>query len=785
MLQNYLKIAVRNLARHRMYSAINVFGLAVGMTCCLLILVFVQYELSYDRFHTKADQIYRVMRGNTPRMPAPVAPLIQADYPDIQVVRLLPRFQNPVHVNHQHFKDDIAFVDASFFNVFTFPLIKGDDKTALKAPYTAVISETIAQKYFGQADPIGQMLKIDVDHLAEYRITGIMRDMPVNSHFEFDVLTSFESLYDFLNAEITSRESGRYTYTYALLPEGRTETFRDYLRVFGSRYSEGLEADYRFDMMPLTQIHLYSQPNYQLKVNGDINQVYLFSSVAGLVLLIACFNFMNLATARSAHRAREVGMRKVAGAYRAQLMGQFLGESVLLSVGALVLAVALTEVFIPVLGGFLGRDLMLVYNSWQVLFGLTSIAVGVGVLAGVYPALFLSGFQPAEVLKGRFGSTRKGVGFRRVLVVVQFAISVVLVVATGIVMQQKQFVRDKNLGFDKDHVVVIRSASGVVPQDIDRLRKAFLQHPNVRGVSASTGIPGRRTITHTVYLKAGGEAEQTRHGPKLIMADEDFIDTYNIEMLSGRNFDPNRAEDKKNWVFLINETAVEMYGWRDPIGKDIVFSHNRGGGKVIGIVKDFHFASLHTRVQPLIIAYRVPWVSYISVKIGPDNVANTLALLEETWRTLHPDLLLDSFFLDEQLNQLYRAEERMGTLLGMFSSIAILISCLGLFGLAAFTVERRTKEIGIRKVLGASVSQIVLLLSKEFAWLVLVANVIAWPLAFWSMRAWLENFAYRVAIDPAIFLIGGVLALIIALLTVSFHAIKAAQSNPVEALKVE
>ena len=614
MLKNYLKIALRNLMRHRIYSAINVFGLAIGMACCLLILAFVQYELSFDRFHQNADSIYRITYripdmpagSGAPKIPAPVGPMLHAEYPHIQTTRILPRFQNPVHTNNQHFKDDLAFTDATFFSIFTFPLTKGNPKTALSEPYTAVINESIAKKYFGDTDPIGQILSIDADHLADYRITGVMKDMPANSHFQFDILTSFQSLYDFMNEGVTSRTSGRY-YTYALLPKTSPQTFSKHLLDFSKRYSQGLEVQFTFALWPMTNIHLYSQSVDEMRINGDIAHVYLFSAIACFVLLIACINFTNLATARSAHRAREVGLRKVVGAYRLQLIGQFIGESLLLALGALIFALALTEVCLPILSDFLDRDLKIMYHTGWTMLSLVAITVLVGLLAGSYPALFLSRFIPSDVLKGRFGTGLKGVGFRRTLVITQFVISVILVIATGIVLQQQAFVQNKNLGFDRDLVIAIKNSSGVEPEDIDGLRQIFLKHADITHVSTSTAIPGKRAIIHRIYLKPKGATEPERQRVKLIMADADFIDTYGIELISGRNFDPDRATDRQNWVFLLNETAVNTYGWAEPLGKEITFAHNRGSGTVVGIVKDFHFESLHHKVKPLIIAYRVPW----------------------------------------------------------------------------------------------------------------------------------------------------------------------------------
>jgi len=798
MLKNYLKIALRNLLRYKGYSLINITGLAVGIACCLLILLYVQDELSYDRYHQKADQIYRLVTevqtqsetNYQANSSATMGSALRAEFPEVlDVVRFMPAEMLVRYGNNQFQEENVFYADSSVFTVFSFALIEGDPRTALKEPFSIVLTKKSAQKYFGEGNPIGQILIID--NQSAFKVTGVLAEVPRQSHFVFDMLVSFST-----GAELFPHRLDWFSfayYTYLLLPkrfdtatlEAKLPAFLD--RQIGTRLRQ-YGMNYVLSLQPLRQIYLRSNRLAEIGPVSNVARLYIFSAVAIIVLLIACINFMNLVTARSSKRAKEVGLRKVIGAQRTQLAGQFLGESILLSFVALFFALGLCEALLPAFNTLSGKEMSLnLMQNWSYALLLLGLTFFVGILAGGYPALILSGFQSAVVLKGSFRSTRRGIALRRCLVVFQFAISVVLIIATAMVYSQLDFLRKQNLGFNKEQMLVIDFwGDEEVKQQFEMVKRELAMHPSVVNGSFSSNVPGSGIITwYTVVEIENGKMRESNL--EALLVDHDFLKNYGMEIVAGRAFSAEFATDMRE-AFIINETAVTRLGWtsaEQAIGKRIEQIGARKQGRIIGVVKDFHYESLHQQVTPLSMHIMPDRFSYLSLRIKTEDVVQTVAGLKQTWEKLVPNRPFEYFFLDESLDQQYRADEQFGQVFGVFAILAISIACLGLFGLASFTAEQRFKEIGIRKVLGASVTGIVGLLSKEFLALVALANIMAWPIAYYSMSRWLQDFVYRVEVSWWLFVLAGGLALLIALLTVGTQAMKAALANPVEALRYE
>ncbi|MFB3133215.1 MAG: ABC transporter permease [Rhodothermales bacterium] len=795
MLKNYLKISLRNLQRHKGYSSINIAGLAVGLACCVLMLLYIRHELSYDRHYEKADRIYRIVseehsedgvrRGA--RSPVPLGPMLKQTYPEAEdFIRFWRAFQPVLRHEDQVFREHggLYFTDPGVFDVFSLDLLEGDPQTALVAPGTIVLTTSMAHKYFGEDDAMGKVLAYEgfpgrSDSLS-FTVTGILPDLPEHTHLAFDALASLEGI----ETEKDNFGSWKPIWTYVLLPEHvAPEQLESKFPDFVERYLDAEPDELVMHLEPITDIHLHSRYEGGFKPRSDIAYVYLFAAVGFFILLIACINFVNLATARSLNRAREVGMRKVLGAYRQQLIRQFLGEALLLSVLALILALVLVELFLPVFNGLFDKTLTLAYlDDGFLLAALPALVLLVGLLAGIYPAFFLSGFRPATALKGRFTTGTAGARLRKALVVFQFAISVALITGTALVYSQLDYMRSKHLGFDKNQVVVMPHAH--TGQE-DALLATLLQHPNVLSVAVSQRVPVHTVNADSRPVRLEGFQETVQVDSYIIGAT--FLETYGMDLAAGRDFSKDLGSDAD--AFLINETAVKRFGWGTPeeaLGKQIAWQQKTG--PVVGVVRDFHLDSMHEPITPLVL-HMLPeeswWRTFISVKIRPTDTAGTLAFLEQTWSAFAPENAYEYVFIDESFEQLHRADARFGRIFGTFATLAIVIACLGLFGLAAFTAEQRTKEIGIRKVLGASVSSIALLLSTAFTKLVVAAFVLATPIAYLAMTRWLENFAYRVEMSWPIFLLAGALALAIALLTVSYQAIRAALANPVKALRYE
>jgi len=800
MLKNYLKIAFRSLKKHKGYSFINISGLAIGMAVCMLIFMWILNELSYDKYHEKADRICRltidIEVGTTLHTPVSLTaagPALIEDFPEVITAARVDR-PGRVSVKYEEkiFQETgVGFAENAIFDIFTFPFVSGDPKTALEAPNTVVITESMAKKYFGDSDPLGKILRFNND--TDFSVSGVVKDVPPNSHFRFNMLRSFQTLMAGGSVSDDMWFDLRF-FTYLLLDEftdpGQLE--QKLPGFIDNHVGEALKAtggSAKLFLQPLKKIHLYSDFERDISANSDITYVYLFSAIAIFVLLIAGINFINLSTARSATRAQEVGMRKTLGAIRSRLIGQFLGESMIHSILAMGMAIVLTKLSLSFFNTVIGSELTLDFfqKPWLLAVFL-GMAVIVGVFAGSYPAFILSSFPPVHVLKGLVKAGGSHSRFRKILVVFQFSITIALIAATIIVYKQIIFMKNKELGFNKEHVVIIPGMNESHRKSYPSIRSELLSISGVIDVGASDLVPSRGHLIGS-FLPEGFADDQVM-AMDYMNVDAHYIPTMGMDIAAGRNFSEDFATDTDESV-LINETAAKKIGWEDPVGKRFVFRPPPNSGRevfylsVIGVVKDFHMQSLRERIEPLIIFYDYDSLLRLSVRVAPDNIPNTMGLIEKKWKELDPNRPFQFLFLDDSYSRLYRQEDRLKTITFYFSFLAVLIGCLGLFGMASFTAEQRTKEIGIRKVLGASVPGIVRLLAKESVLLVIVANLIALPVAYFAMTRWLQSFAYRMDIHPLIFVLAAGISLSIALTTVSYQAIRAALSNPVDSLRYE
>jgi len=797
MIKNYLKTAFRNIKKFRSYSFINIFGLAIGMACCILIVLFVQDELSYDRYHENADRIVRLVdgfdvEGGLSRYyalsSAPFAPALKEEFPEVEeAVRIFPGRRRMVEFEEKKFYEDhLFFADASLFRIFTFPLTKGDPQTVLQSPNTMVISKIIAQKYFGKEDPINKTLKINDQ---DFLVTGVMEEMRKNSHFFANMFASLKTLEQ--NPSIQKRYFQSWArhefYTYLLLREGFPyKKLEAKLPGFIERHAAAqiksiLGGQLYSRLQPLTSIHLDSHLQAELSPNGDIKYITIFSAIAFFVLLIACVNFINLATARSSNRSKEVGLRKVVGATRFQIVKQFLSEAFLFTVLALGLSLILVKLTIPFFNSLTGKEIGLNFiNNFVLLVGLFIIFVFVGVVSGSYPAFFISRYQPAQVLRKQKRMGSQSSFLRKGLVVFQFSISIVLIISTLLVLNQLDFLRNKKLGFDKEHVVVIPIRSHKIRTNSESIKADLMRNPNILSATIAIGVPGGGVAGDAMKLV-------TKEGKKtlslnMIYTDHDYIKTMGMEIIIGRDFSKKMSTDADQ-AFIINEAAVRKLELEDPLETRFEWDHKKG--KVIGVVKDYQFRTLRNEIAPLVIHIWPQNTVVFAMRIQPENIPQTLEFIKTKWKELDPAHPFDYSFMDQTFDQIYRNEEKLSQIFSAFSFLAIFIACLGLLGLAIFMGETRTKEIGIRKVLGASAGNIFFLLSKEFVLLVLMGNLFAWPIAYILMRKWLQNFAYQININPWVFLISAAIALMVALGTVSFQAVKAASADPVKSLRYE
>ncbi len=788
MFKNYLKITLRNIGRNKAFSLINISGLAIGMACCILILLWIQDELSFDRFHRHANRLGRVIAeveysGQRPWAvtEAPLAQALKEEYPDIvQSTRIQLGRNFRVRYGEKQFNETHnIFAEPVFFEMFTFPFLKGNPKTALRGKRSVVITEKMAQKYFGDDEPMGKILNFN-DRI-DFQVTGVLKNIPKNSHLQFDFILLFNLLED-LGQDINNWGNFNF-FTYVLLEK---KSSYDEVNQKISGYLEAINPDTNAHLFIqlVKQIHLYSDFEYDVLAanNSDYKYIFIFSSIALFVLLIACINFMNLTTARSSNRAKEVAMRKVVGAYRKNIIRQFFGESILFSMIALGFAFAFVFFFLPVFNDLSDKQLVLDFtDNIAIPLGLIGIALFTGLLSGLYPSIYLSSFQPTKILKRVFGADPKSYAFRKVLVVAQFFLSVILIIGTTVVHNQIDYIKNRKLGFNKENLLYIPLV-GKIRQQYETVKNELLRNANILSVTASSNLPsfGRNWATGNLDWE-GKNPEETIH-MQGVDVDYDFFKTFGMNMKEGRSFSRNFSLDENNGVIL-NETAINAMGLQSPVGKRL--SIRNWQGTIIGVVQDYNFKSLHNKIEPLILVMVNRQLNYLFVRIKSQDISNTIKFLRNKWESYNLQYPFEYGFVDTLLDNLYKNEEIVKTLFNYFTFLAIFISCLGLFGLAFYLTEQRTKEIGIRKVLGASVSKIVSMLSKEFLKWVLIANILAWPVAYYFMDKWLQNFAYRTNLKIWMFLFSGVLALLIALLTVSYQAIKAARANPADSLRYE
>ncbi len=793
MFRHYLRIAVRNFLKHKSYSFINVAGLAIGLACCFVIVLYVQQELSYDRFHTNADRTYRLLHtpAQDPHQRSAIsasayAPHLKQEFPDIEVVRF---FTNSSRVNLKYGAevrtvDGFYYADSSVFDIFSFPLRQGDPKTALAAPNTMVLTPAAAKAWFGSEDPVGKsMTFLGGAANWEITVTGILESIPANSHLQFEYLASFSTIKKFMGENALEEYINSNYYTYLMLPptmapQQLTGRFPDFLRKYRG---EDTAKHTALVLQPLTEIHLTTDITWDVGTNSDKKYLYIFSVVAFFILIVAGINFINLATARATLRAREVGVRKVVGAYRRQLLLQLFGEAIFASVLATILALVSLQLLAPFISNMLGRAFSFdPFADAGLLFMLVGLGLLTGVLAGIYPAVVLSAFDPAKVLKGLVTRGAKGALLRKGLIIVQFGIAIFLLVAIVTLYNQLHFMKTRDLGFQKEQVVFL-GLSRAVKEHFETYRQNLLRSANIRNVALAGSVPGR--VNTSRGYNWPGQQKNLDNSFYTMFGDHQTIEALGLQLVQGRNFSNEIATDVTS-AYILNETAVRELGWEAAAGKPFkVWDEEMG--QVIGVVKDFNFRSLHQKIEPLVLDIKPEWSWSAAIRIAPNDVARTLSFIETQWRALEPDLPLSYRFLDEDFDRLYRSEEKLGQLFSSFAFLALLVAGLGLFGLASFTAEQRTREIGIRKVLGASVVEILLLLSKEFTKLVAFAFVVAAPFAYFAMSAWLQNFAYHIRMGAMPFLLGGGLALLLALVTVSAQAIRAALTNPVEALRYE
>ena len=800
MFKNHITVAIRTLLRHKVYSFVNISGLAVGIACCMLIMLFVQDELSYDKFHKNANQIYRVLwdvrygdnEWTTPYVSVPISETLKERYPEVIHSTRLRRESQTIRRESNHvIEKNFYYAESSFFDIFTVAFIAGDPATALNAPNAVILTEQSAQRYFPDRDPMGQTLELNDG--TSLQVTGVVKAFPPQSHFHFDFLAPLKTL-----PIIERRKSdwGSATvYTYLVLKDGASASelqtkFTAYIRehiLSKMPPMPGYHTNYL--IQPLTDIHLHSNLKYEIIANSNIMYVYIFSLIAIFVLLLACINFVNLSTARSSTRAREVGVRKVLGSHRSQLIRQFFSESTICVAFSSILAIGLCELGLPLLNSLANKHLTMgSLIAPHVLIGLFTLIIVVGLLSGMYPALYLSSFWPVTALKGCISSGKSYL--RNGLVIAQFCISISLLVGTLVIFNQLHFAQNKNLGFDKEHVLVLQGIPRTLVttpkralQNLVTFRDQFEALPQVATASLNTGVPGRVFDSTRFMPEQPANYEET--SLTYTMVDEKYVEALNIEIVEGRNFAPTEHATDVS-AFLVNQSAVKALGWQTALGKKLK-TNNFGKieGTIIGVVSDFHIGSLKQEIKPLVLPYLRRLPMYIAIRLHPGNVAEAISAVEKTWKKLAPNQPFSYTFLDQDYARLYNREQQMSHVFQIFSGLAILIACLGLFGLAAFTTQQRTKEIGIRKILGASVSGIIYLLSKDFLKLVIIANIIAWPIAYYAMNQWLQGFAYRINLGIGTFILSGLIALLIAILTVSYQAIKAARANPVEALRYE
>ena len=806
MLSNYLTIALRSLQKSKVHSLINVFGLAFGIACVFLIILYVENELSYDRFHSKSENLYRITwEDNNPqtRTPHPMAQALKNDFPEVEsAVSLTPlyaagltkethSFRNPK--SDQRFDEkNLLAVDTTFFDVFSFELVKGDPATALKQINGVLLSESMANKYFPGEDPLGKQLAVDAeDYLVE--VVGVFKDVPKQSHFNFDFLVSYlrEKSFDSLDAFYSWADFGHYN--YIRLRDGADPKaleskimpwIRKYINVSDEQYQALKDQGYGFRLQPVTDIHLHSRLRWELAPNGNIEYVYILSAAALLTLVIACVNFMNLTTAKSAERAKEIGVRKTLGAGQRQLSLQFLGESIITSLLAITVAILVIEVTLPIFNAFTGLSLAIDYGHHGIILVLLGLLIGV--FAGLYPSLYLSAIKPHLVLKGKMVQTPRGAGLRRGLIVFQFFMSMILVSSALIIYNQLDYLSNKNLGFNKEAVMVIPVKNEDGMRRFNAFQHELSQVDGILSVSASSNVPGGQFNQHHI---ASVQFPDDDISSAEVFVDTDFFQTLGLTVVEGRTFSRDNPADSTG-AFVLNETAARQLNIAEPVvGKEIWWKQRERKtavrGTVIGVVRDFNFQSLHEPIRPLIFMPTRERFNHIVVKLDTRDLNQKIAAIEKVYREFEPVFGFEFSFLDDQLNSQYASEQRTVSILVIFTVVAILIACFGLFGMSLLTFQQKIKELSVRKVLGATLSDILVLLVGDFTRLILFAIALATPVAWWIMNDWLKNFSYQIHIQAWVFISSGLVLVLIAWLTLSYFTLKASRLNPAETLKNE
>ncbi len=793
MFKNYLKIALRNIKRQKAYSILNIGGLTIGMTCFILLLLYIQFELSYDKYHENSDRIYRVIREGKSLTPVPLGPKLMEDLPEIaSAARLIKRDNILISHQNKHFlEDDFYWADPEIFNIFTIPFIRGNPKTVLIDPFSILLSESIAKKYFNNGNPIGKVLTVEGG--SDFIISGVFSDIPGNSHFVMDFIAPYNTYFQISGTDNTNWFRN-FSYTYFLLREGVNpdDLESKLLSVIDSYIFKNLPMQIKnqfkepyprvFYAQPLTKIHLHSHLRQEISANNDIKYIFLFLSIAFMILIIACINYINLATARASKRGKEVGIRKVAGAQRKQLIYQFFGESVVMTLLALIISIILLQLALPAFNNLVDRQLHFdPVSNPQLFWGIVLLTIFVGLFSGSYPALSISGFKPISVLNGIFSKSSRGIALRNILVIAQFSITIFLIICTLIIRNQLNFVKNIDVGYSKEQIISLPVRDCEIRQNIQAIKSELKENPDVLAVSTSARLPNNiNTFTSADWPGRNPDVQFTIN---YNTADYNFIDLFDIEIIEGRNFSREFPSDE-NGVFLLNETAMKAAQLESPIGHE--FKHWRGDiGRIVGVMKDFHLHSLHNPIEPLYIFLDSQDFSNISIKIKSTNIPATIGYIKNIINKFSPNYPFEYSFFDVVFEKAYHSEKRMVTIFSYFALLAIIIACMGLYGLVSYSAEHRIKEIGIRKVLGASVSGIFFILSKEFFKWILLSNIIAWPIAFLYSQKWLQNFAYRTSIDIWVFILSCLLVLITALITVSYQTLRVAYGNPVESLRYE
>ena len=813
MINNYIKTTLRNIQKHRILSVINILGLTIGLSAMILIGIYVRHEISFDRFHKHAENIYRIERkgvfdGNEFHLPHTnnlIPPAMQDEFPPVvNFVRIWPREVMLQDSRKNYHQEEIYFADASFFDMFSFPLVEGDPSDVLTRPYSAVLSREMAEKYFGNTDAVGQTMEVQAfDSTITLTVQGLMENMPENSHLQSGMIVSYKTAQSLTPPSLLNTWVGNYLYSYIRVKEGTdlnqlTAQLPSFIKKYMSADFKRMLGDdvqvskmLHFHLQPLTDIYLYARLDYAIGPTGDINKIYTAVGIALLILIIACINYINLSTAKSMTRAREVGLRKVFGAHRRKVILQFISESVVLAIIALLLSMIVVESLLPWFNSFLLKELSIGYlRRPEILFILLGSAVLIGTLAGIYPALYISSYRPISILKGTdhsptgsaSGNIRKG------LVIFQFAISIGLLISVFTMNRQLMYMIQKDLGFEEEQVMVVRSDNHTFRDNMQTIRQELMGHPEIQNVGLANRIVGEEEYGDGVFRRKDDPKENTENFTILHIG-ENLIPSLNIELLAGRNFSSDYGSDRHS-SYIINESAMKMLGYQDPreaVGSRLIEMNldSQGEGQIVGVVRDFHYQPLHIRIKPLIFIFREQGLNNMYVKLDGQHTKQSISLVQSVIDQNAPGINFHYTFLDNHYRNSYRKEMRMKKLFTIFTILAIFIASMGLFGLAAFMTERKTKEIGIRKAIGASTSRIIVILSSQFLKWVLIANLIAWPVVYFALNKWLQNFAFHIEQNVVYFLLASIIALAVAQLTIFYQAFTAARTNPVESLRYE